>query len=82
VTLLEYLRKVGVDPEGDFLQEGAQLFAQLAIELEAQERIGAGRYPGGTPDTLCQEVIFPTRRAAMASPQGFFRDRYRVDVSG
>jgi len=44
MTLLEYLRKVGVDPEGDFLQEGAQLVAQLAIELEAEEIIGAGRY--------------------------------------
>ena len=44
MTLLEYLRKVGVDPEGDFLREGAQLLAQLAIELEAEEVIGAGRY--------------------------------------
>ena len=44
MTLLEYLRKVGVDPEGDFLQEGAQLVAQLTIELEAEEIIGAGRY--------------------------------------
>jgi len=44
MTLLEYLRKVGVDPEGDFLQAGAQLVAQLAIELEAEEIIGAGRY--------------------------------------
>jgi transposase-like protein len=44
MTLLEYLRKVGVDLEGDFLQEGAQLVAQLAIELEAEEIIGAERY--------------------------------------
>jgi len=44
VILLEYLRKVGVDLEGDFLREGAQLVAQLAIELEAEEVIGAGRY--------------------------------------
>jgi putative transposase len=44
MTLLEYLRKVGVDLEGDFLNEGAQLVAQLAIELEAEEVIGAGRY--------------------------------------
>jgi putative transposase len=44
MTLLEYLRKVGVDLEGDFLQEGAQLVAQLAIELEADEIIGAARY--------------------------------------
>jgi putative transposase len=44
VTLLEYLRKTGIDLEGDFLQEGAQLVAQLAIELEAEEIIGAGHY--------------------------------------
>jgi putative transposase len=44
MTLLEYLGKIGVDLEGDFLREGAQLVAQLAIELEAEEIIGAGRY--------------------------------------
>lgn len=44
MTLLEYLGKIGVDLEGDFLREGAQLVAQLAIELEADEIIGAGRY--------------------------------------
>ena len=44
VTLLEYLRKVGVDLEGDFLSQGTQLLAQLAIEFEAEQQIGAGRY--------------------------------------
>jgi putative transposase len=44
MTLLEYLSKIGIDLEGDFLREGAQLVAQLAIELEAEELIGAGRY--------------------------------------
>jgi putative transposase len=44
VTLIEYLRKVGIDLEGVFLQEGAQLVAQLAIELEAEEIIGDRRY--------------------------------------
>ena len=44
MTLLEYLRKVGLDLDGDFLSQGAQLLAQLAIELEAEEVIGAGRY--------------------------------------
>lgn len=44
MTLLEYLRKVGVDLEGDFLSQGTQLLAQLAIELEAEQQIGAGRY--------------------------------------
>ncbi len=44
MTLLEYLSKVGVDLEGDFLTEGVQLLAQLAMELEAEEIIGAGWY--------------------------------------
>ena len=49
VTLLEYLLKVGVDLEGDFLSQGTQFLAQLAIEFEAEQQIGAGRYPGRTP---------------------------------
>lgn len=40
-SILEYLRKVGVELEGELLNEGAQLLAQLAIELEAEEMIGA-----------------------------------------
>ena len=44
ITLLEYLRKVGVDLDGDFLQEGMRLLAQLAVELEAEQVIGAGPY--------------------------------------
>ncbi len=44
MTLLEYLSKIGINLDGDFLQEGARLVAQLAIELEAEEKIGAGRY--------------------------------------
>jgi len=44
MTLLEYLSKIGIYLDGDFLQEGARLVAQLAIELEAEEKIGAGRY--------------------------------------
>lgn len=37
-----------VDPEGDFLQEGTQLVAQLAIELEAEQLIGAERHERST----------------------------------
>jgi len=44
MTLLDYLRKVGVDLDGDFLSEGTRLLAQLAIEFEAEQHIGAGRY--------------------------------------
>jgi hypothetical protein len=34
MTLSEYLNKVGVDPNGDFLREGLRLLAQLTMELE------------------------------------------------
>ena len=44
MTLLEYLSKIGINLDGNFLQEGARLVAQLAIELEAEEKIGAGRF--------------------------------------
>jgi putative transposase len=44
ITLLEYLGKVEIDLDGDFLQEGMRLLAQLAVELEAVQVIGAGPY--------------------------------------
>jgi transposase-like protein len=44
MTLNEYLSKVGVDPNGDFLREGTRLLAQMAMELEVSQRIGAGKY--------------------------------------
>ena len=44
ITLLDYLRKMGIDLDGDFLKEGTRLLAQLAVELEAEQVIGAGRY--------------------------------------
>lgn len=44
MTLLEYLRKIGVNLEGDLLSQGTQLLAQLGIELEAEQTIGASRY--------------------------------------
>lgn len=44
ITLLEYLRRVGIDLDGDFLKEGTRLLTQLAVELEAEQVVGAGRY--------------------------------------
>jgi putative transposase len=44
MTLMEYLGKIGVDLDGDLLSQGTQLMAQLAIELEAEQRIGVSRY--------------------------------------
>ncbi len=33
-----------IDLDGDFLKEGPRLLTQLAVELEAEQVIGAGRY--------------------------------------
>jgi transposase-like protein len=49
MTLAEYLRKINVDLEGDFLREGVRLLAQLVMEGEISEQIGAGKYQR-TPD--------------------------------
>jgi len=44
MTLTQYLDKIGVDLNGDFLREGARLMAQMAMEWEVKQQIGAGRY--------------------------------------
>jgi putative transposase len=44
MTLGEYLRKVGVELEGDFLQQGVRLLAQLLMELEVEQQIGAAKH--------------------------------------
>lgn len=44
MTLTEYLRKIGVDLDGDFLREGARLMAQMAMDWEVGQQVGAGRY--------------------------------------
>lgn len=41
---MEYLGKVNVDLDGDFLREGVKLLAQLMMELDVSQQIGAGRY--------------------------------------
>jgi len=82
ITLLEYLRKVGVDLDGDFLQEGTRLLAQLAVELEAEQvtpfsKWGDRRRPVraiGQPQDLPQrappaDVGDPGGRDPAADPQ-------------
>lgn len=44
MTLTEYLRKTGIDLDGDFLREGARLLAQWAMDWEVRQKVGAGRY--------------------------------------
>lgn len=44
MTLGEYLRKINVDLDGDFLREGVRLLAQLVMEGEVTEQVGAAKY--------------------------------------
>lgn len=44
IALLDYLRKIGADLDGDFLRESVQLLTQMLIELEAEDQIGAAKY--------------------------------------
>jgi len=44
MTLGEYLRKINVDMDGDFLRAGVRLLAQLVMEGEVTEQIGAAKY--------------------------------------
>lgn len=56
MTLLEYLRKVGVDLNGDFLSHGTRLFAELAIELEAQRKTYRNGHREGVWETQAWEI--------------------------
>ena len=53
MTLGEYLRKISVDLDGDFLREGMRLLAQLVMEGEVAEQIGAEKYQR-TPERKTQ----------------------------
>lgn len=44
ITLLEYLRKMGIDKDKDFLRESVRVISQMVMELEAQEEAGALRH--------------------------------------
>ena len=44
VSLLELLRKAGVDGDVDFLRESVEVLAQAVVELEATQKIGAEKY--------------------------------------
>ena len=41
VALKQYLSKIGLEGDVDFLRESIQLMTQMLIELEAEEKIGA-----------------------------------------
>ena len=44
VALREYLRKVGIQLDGDFLREGIAVLTRLLMEWEVSQQIGAERY--------------------------------------
>jgi putative transposase len=44
VALREYLRKMGLQLDGDLLREGITVLTKLLIEWEVSEQIGAERY--------------------------------------
>jgi transposase-like protein len=53
MTLGDYLRKISVDLDGDFMREGVRLLAQLIMEGEVAEQIGATKYQR-TPERTTQ----------------------------
>jgi len=44
MTLIDYLRKIGMQEDLDFCREAAQYFGQKIIDLEAEEVIGAKKH--------------------------------------
>jgi putative transposase len=44
IALTEYLRKLGVEQDQDFLRESVRLMSQMLMELEVEQRTGAGRH--------------------------------------
>jgi len=44
MTVGEYLRKAGIDLDGDFLAQAAALVAQATMELEVRQQIGAAKH--------------------------------------
>jgi putative transposase len=44
MALIEYLRKIGLDEDADFLREAVRVMTQALMELEVSQQIGANRY--------------------------------------
>lgn len=44
IALIDYLRKIELELDEDWLRQMVQQFTQAVIELEAEQRIGAGRH--------------------------------------
>jgi putative transposase len=44
IALIEYLRKLGVEQDKDFLQESVRLMSQMLMEMEVEQQAGATRH--------------------------------------
>jgi transposase-like protein len=44
IALIEYISKIGMDNDVDFLREGMRILSQMLIELEAEQQVGAKKY--------------------------------------
>jgi putative transposase len=44
IALKEYLIKIGLNPDADFLREGVQLLSQMLMEAEVEQHIGASKH--------------------------------------
>lgn len=61
IALKEYLINIGLENDADFLRKGAELFAQMLIEAEASEVIGADKYER-SEDRQAQRNGYRSRR--------------------
>src|SRR3990172_6525360 len=52
IALTEYLRKTGLELGDDFLRQAVQMLMQQLIELEAEQKIGAGKYERAATRTV------------------------------
>ena len=53
IALTEYLHKLGLDQDKDFLQESVRMMSQMLMELEVQAQTGAGKHER-TPERKTQ----------------------------
>ena len=44
IALIDYIGKIGMDNDADFLREGLRIISQRLIELEAEQQVGAKKY--------------------------------------
>jgi len=63
MALIEYLRKAELELEDDWLRQMVQTFTQGLIELEAEQKIGAGRHER-SPNRLTQRNGYRERGLA------------------